>query len=247
MHRLTILTLLLFITSCTAIRSKLPSRNRDIRDIITSIPEEVKKLPVESKEPIVQSNPTVLDGYIKSLPNGWVLAREPISNWNSSLSAVMGYFPDSLSIAEFWDDPLTLKSGFRIPVRRAKMMYEYTTRMTIERIELRFINIDFIYSITNIEASHYKLESIHKTIELKNIGFPQVTTDDVLQHKIMMTYGRYQDFNTEMNVRVLDDWNLAINLRGLIVESDLRRAIEQVYSEEGIEYKKVQLMESFDL
>ena len=75
-----------------------------------------------------------------------MLAREPISDWNSSLSAVMGYFPDSLSVAEFWDDPLTLKSGFRIPVRRAKMMYEYTTRLTIERIELRFINIDFIYS-----------------------------------------------------------------------------------------------------
>ena len=68
------------------------------------------------------------------------------------------------------------------------MMYEYTTRMTIERIELRFINIDFIYSITNIEASHYKLESIHKTIELKNVGFPQVTTDDVLQHKICLLY-----------------------------------------------------------
>ena len=73
----------------------------------------------------------------------------------------------------------------------------------------------------------------------------------------MMTYGppnefdgawhHYQDSNTEMNVRVLDDWNMAINLRGLIVESDLRRAIEQVYSEEGIEYKKIQLMESFDL
>ena len=130
MLRVTILTILLFITSCTAIRSKISSKNRDIRDILTSIPEEVKKLPVESKEPIVQLNSTFLDGYIKSLPNGWVLAREPISNWNSSLSAVMGYFPDSLSIAEFWDDQLTLKSGFRIPVRRAKMMYEYTTRMT---------------------------------------------------------------------------------------------------------------------
>ena len=243
--RVTILTLLLFITSCATLRPKIWPQGRDIRDIITSIPREVRKLPVESKEPIVQSNPTVLDGYIKSLPNGWVLAREPISNWNSSLSAVMGYFPDSLSVAEFWDDPLTLKSGFRIPVRRAKMMYEYTTRLTIERIELRFINIDFIYSITNIEASHYKLESVHKTVE------------DVLQHKIMMTYGppsefdgtwhRYQDSNTEMNVRVLDDWNMAINLRGLIVESDLRRAIEHVYSEEGIEYKKMQLMESFDL
>ena len=90
MLRVTILTLLLFITSCTALRPKIWSKDRDIRDIITSIPQEVKKLPVESKEPIVQSNPTVLDGYIKSLPNGWVLAREPISDWNSSLSAVMG-------------------------------------------------------------------------------------------------------------------------------------------------------------
>ncbi|GIS70565.1 MAG: hypothetical protein CM1200mP10_01420 [Candidatus Neomarinimicrobiota bacterium] len=31
---------------------------------------------------------------------------------------------------------------------------------------------------------------------------------------------------------------MAINLRGLIVESDLRRAIEQVYSEEGSSIKK---------
>jgi len=147
--RVTILTLLLFITSCTALRPKIWPKDRDIRDIISSIPKEVRKLPIESKEPIVQSNPTVLDGYIKSLPNGWVLAREPISDWNSSLSAVMGYFPDSLSVAEFWDDPLTLKSGFRIPVRRAKMMYEYTTRMTIERIELRFINIDISIGCCN--------------------------------------------------------------------------------------------------
>jgi hypothetical protein len=50
-----------------------------------------------------------------------------------------------------------------------------------------------------------------------------------------------------MNVRILDDWNLAINLRGLVVEQDLRDAIEHVYSEQGIEYKKMQLMESFDL
>ena len=73
----------------------------------------------------------------------------------------------------------------------------------------------------------------------------------------MMTYGppnefdgtwhRYLDDNTEMNVRILDDWNLAINLRGLVVEQDLRDAIEHVYSEQGIEYKKMQLMESFDL
>ena len=258
MLRITILSLILFFSSCTALRPKVFSRDRDIRDIITSIPAEVKKLPVENrKQQPAKSDPTLLDGFIKPLPNGWVLAREPISDWNSSLSAVMGYFPDSLSIAEFWDDPLTLKSGFRIPVRRAKMMYEYTTRLTIERIELRFINIDFIYSITNIEASHYKLESVHKTVELKDIGFPQVTTEDVLQHKIMMTYGppnefdgtwhRYLDNHTEMNVRILDDWNLAINLRGLVVEQDLRNAIEHVYSEQGIEYKKMQLMESFDL
>ena len=258
MLRITILSLILFFSSCTALRPKIFSRDRDIRDIITSIPAEVKKLPVDNrKQQPVKSDPTLLDGFIKPLPNGWVLAREPISNWNSSLSAVMGYFPDSLSVAEFWDDPLTLKSGFRIPVRRAKMMYEYTTRLTIERIELRFINIDFIYSITNIEASHYKLESVHKTVELKDIGFPQVTTEDVLQHKIMMTYGppnefdgtwhRYLDGHTEMNVRILDDWNLAINLRGLVVEQDLRNAIEHVYSEQGIEYKKMQLMESFDL
>ena len=111
MLRITILSLLLFLSSCTALRPKLLSRDRDIRDIITSIPAEVKKLPVENRrQPTVQSDPTLLDGFIKSLPNGWVLAREPISDWNSSLSAVMGYFPDSLSVAEFWDDPLTLKS-----------------------------------------------------------------------------------------------------------------------------------------
>ena len=156
--RVTILSLILFLTSCTALQPKFLNRDRDIRDIITSIPAEVRKLPAEKrKEKATESDPLLLDGFIKPLPNGWVLAREPISDWNSSLSAVMGYFPDSLSVAEFWDDPLTLKSGFRIPVRRAKMMYEYTTRLTIERIELRFINIDFIYSITTVSYTHLTL------------------------------------------------------------------------------------------
>ena len=91
------------------LRPKIFSRDRDIRDIITSIPAEVKKLPLDNrKQQPVKSDPTLLDGFIKHLPNGWVLAREPISDWNSSLSAVMGYFPDSLSIAEFWDDRIAM-------------------------------------------------------------------------------------------------------------------------------------------
>ena len=50
MFRITILSLILFFSSCTALRPKLLSRDRDIRDIITSIPAEVKKLPVENRK-----------------------------------------------------------------------------------------------------------------------------------------------------------------------------------------------------
>ena len=84
--RVTILSLILFLTSCTGLRPKLLNRDRDIRDIITSIPAEVRKLPKENrKEKVAESDPLLLDGFIKPLPNGWVLAREPISDWNLSL------------------------------------------------------------------------------------------------------------------------------------------------------------------
>ena len=67
MLRITILSLLLFFSSCTALRPKLLSRDRDITDIITSIPAEVKKLPVENRrQPIVESDPSLLDGFINS-------------------------------------------------------------------------------------------------------------------------------------------------------------------------------------
>ena len=61
--RVTILSLILFLTSCTGLRPKLLNRDRDIRDIITSIPAEVRKLPKENrKEKDAESDPILHDG-----------------------------------------------------------------------------------------------------------------------------------------------------------------------------------------
>ena len=57
------------------------------------------------------------------------------------------------------------------------------------------MNVDNIYSFTNYEPSHYELDVILKSIKLRDTGFPQLTADDVLKHKVLMEYGTPHDFD----------------------------------------------------
>lgn len=218
---------------------------------VPSISLERSNLPPPTETPAKPVLP------VKSLPRGWILNGEPIANWSITLTAVLGLGLDTTAEVAYWEDPLELPTGMMLPLKRAKLVYQHDTRITVEQIELQFINVDYIYSITNYEPSHYILEQITKTVEMKKTGFPQLTADDVLRHKILFVYGTpkefdgtwhtYADTETEMKVRVVDDFHVTVQMHSLKVEQKLRQAIEDVYSEEGIENRKQELLQGIDL
>lgn len=205
-------------------------------------------------KPQVRVQPSV---SLKSLPQGWVLERQLIAKWGMSLPTVLSAIPDSASAVEYWEEMLSLPIGLRLPIKRAKVIYQMITRLTIETVELQFVNIDYVYSSSNHEPSHYLLEGLSRTTELKPTGFPQLTADDVLRHKILMEYGtpkefdgvyhHYADSRTGMKVRVVDDEHILVRLKSNKVDGKLRQAINEMYSEEGIEYQKKQLLKGIDI
>ncbi len=193
----------------------------------------------------------------KNLPKGWTVNRETLADWQSSLPQVLGISLDTNTTAEFWEEAMTLKSGIKLPLKRAKVTFHHQTRITSEIIELQFINVDYIYSVTNYESSHYELDGVLKTVELRGTGFPQLVADDVLRHKVLLVYGtpddfdgtwhHYKDKETEFSVRVVDNKHLAVQMRSRAVTKKLKHALRDMYSEEGIELRKQQLMGGFDL
>jgi hypothetical protein len=218
-------------------------------------PEPVFTEPTASDSPTKDTTPSRVQ--LKSLPTGWILDRQPIAKWGMSLPTVLSTVPDSAQSVEYWDDIQTLPIGVRLGIKRAKVVYQVITRLTIETIELKFVNVNYIYSPSNHEPSHYILEDVIRTTELKPTGFPQLTADDVLKYKILMEYGtpkefdgvyhHYSDSKTEMKVRVIDDLHIQVQLHSKKVEKQMQQAIEEMYSEEGIEYQKKQLLQGIDL
>jgi len=214
-------------------------------------------LEVINELPVITEPENTLFIPTKSLPKGWTINRETLAIWKSSLPEVLGIAPDTMTTAEYWNEILTLPSGIKLPIRRAKVTYHNKTRLTNEVVELHFVNVDNIYSLTNFEPSHYQLDGILKSIELLATGFPQLKADDVLKHKVLMEYGtpndfdgswhRYKNKDTKFAVRVIDDKHLAVQLHSRLIERQLKQAIQDVYSEEGIELRKQQLLEGFDL
>ena len=214
-------------------------------------------LEVINELPVITEPENTLFIPTKSLPKGWTINRETLAIWKSSLPEVLGIAPDTMTTAEYWNEILTLPSGIKLPIRRAKVTYHNKTRLTNEVVELHFVNVDNIYSLTNFEPSHYQLDGILKSIELLATAFPQLTADDVLKHKVLMEYGtpndfdgswhRYKNKDTKFAVRVIDDKHLAVQLHSRLIERQLKQAIQDVYSEEGIELRKQQLLEGFDL
>ena len=64
------------------------------------------------------SNPNIFDPATKavlipskSLPKGWVINRETLAIWKSSLPEVLGISPDTMTTAEYWNETVTLPSG----------------------------------------------------------------------------------------------------------------------------------------
>ena len=225
-----------------------------------------KKVHTNTKSPKQKkpSNPAVTDSKkiesvipVKRLPNGWVFRGELLAPWSTSLPAVLTIVPDTTVEVVYTDESRTTKDGIVLPIKRATVEFNYVTRLTIERITLGFVNIDYVYSTTNNSDSHYILESVVKKIKLKDTGFPQLTAEDVIKHKVLMEYGtpreydgvwhNYGDENSIFRVRKLDERNVKVEVDGLQIADKLNKAIEDVYSQQGIEYKKRLMMDGIDL
>ena len=193
---------------------------------------------------------------IDPLPDGWTVDRHPVAKWGMSLPTVMSNVLDSAQSVEYWEEIIDLPSGYKLPLKRSKVFFQIITRLTIENVELHFMNINHIYSSTNHEPSHYIMDKIIRTIELKPTGFPQLTSSDVVKYKFLMTYGtpkeykegfhHYQSDKTVLKVRELDKSHVQIQMNSLELDAKLLVAIDDMYSEEGIEYQKKLLLRAID-
>ena len=94
---------------------------------------------------------------VKRLPDGWVFRDELLAPWSTSLPAVLTIVPDTTVEVVYTDESRTTKDGIVLPIKRATVEFNYVTRLTIERITLGFVNIDYVYSTTNNSDSHYIL------------------------------------------------------------------------------------------
>ena len=194
---------------------------------------------------------------VKRIPEGWVFRDELLAPWESNLPAVLSIIPDTTVEVIYQDDTRTTADGIVLPIKRASVEFQYTSRLTIEQIKLEFVNIDFIYSTTNNNDSHFILETIVKKVKLKDTGFPQLASNDIIKHKVLMEYGTpkefdgvwhiYQDNNSTYKVRELDERNLKVEMASLKVGQKIDAAIDDMYSKQGIEYKKRIMVQGIDL
>ena len=216
---------------------ELESKDGFVHDVIES----------KSLKPIFQ---------VESLPEGWTVDRHPVAKWGMSLPTVMSNVLDSAQSVEYWEEVLDLPTQYKLPLKRSKVLFQVITRLTIETVELHFINIDHIYSSTNHEPSHYIMNGVVRTVELKPTDFPQLMAEDVIKYKFLMEYGtpnefsdgfhKYQNEVTTLKVKEIDKSHVQIQMNSVDVDNKLRQAIEDIYSEEGIEYQKKLLLRAID-
>tara|TARA_A100001037_G_scaffold7735_1_gene7683 strand:+ start:645 stop:1418 length:774 start_codon:yes stop_codon:yes gene_type:complete len=219
----------------------------------------------EKGEMIIDQSPTTITTRksiesvipVKRIPDGWVFRDELLASWESNLPAVLSIIPDTTVEVVYHDDNRTTKEGFVLPIKRASVEFQYTSRLTHEQIRLEFVNVDFIYSTTNNNDSHFILEGITKKVKLKDTGFPQLVSSDIIKHKVLMEYGTpkefdgvwhiYEDVNSTYKVRELDERNIKVEMTSFKVNEKLEKAIDDTYSKQGIEYKKRLMVQGIDI
>ncbi|MEE8335380.1 MAG: hypothetical protein V3S48_02970 [Candidatus Neomarinimicrobiota bacterium] len=221
-----------------------------------TLPSDYDSVTLNNSQPILIPDKGQAVFISKPLNEGWMLNHRLVAKWGMSLPTVLASVPDTAVVIEYVEDLITLPIGIRLPVKRAKVVYTLIKPLTIETVELLFVNIDHVYSSSNHEPSHYLMEDVVRITELKPTGFPQLTADDVLKHKILLEYGtpkeydgvyhHYSNSKTAMKVRLVDDMHIRINLHSLEIERKFRQAINEMYSEEGVEFQKKQLLQGID-
>ncbi len=227
------------------------SRNENQSNDREIIADDFSKTEVTTRKNIESVIP------VKRIPNGWVFRDELLAPWESNLPAVLSIIPDTTVEVIYHDDNRTTREGFVLPIKRASVEFQYTSRLTHELIMLEFVNVDFIYSTTNNNDSHFILEGITKKVKLKDTGFPQLAASDIIKHKVLMEYGSpkefdgvwhiYEDLNSTYKVRELDERNIKVETKSLQVSDKLEKAIDDTYSKQGIEYKKRLMVQGIDI
>ena len=234
-------------------RDKKPKAPEVIQETTPPITASTAAKKPQIKRSSSKSRPRLM---VEPLPEGWTVDRHPVAKWGMSLPTVMSNVLDSAQSVEYWEEVIDLPTGYKLPLKRAKVYFQIVTRLTIESVELHFMNINHIYSSTNHEPSHYIMNGIVRGVELKPTGFPQLTADDIIKYKFLMTYGtpkefsegfhHYENKNTVLKVRDLDSRHVQIQMNSPAVDKKLLVAIDDMYSEEGIEYQKKLLLRSID-
>lgn len=229
------------------VQAKANAQARSLKEESISQTKKIPAQRMQSRRPRLTVEP---------LPEGWTVDRHPVAKWGMSLPTVMSNVLDSAQSVEYWEEVIDLPTGYKLPLKRAKVYFQIVTRLTIESVELHFMNINHIYSSTNHEPSHYIMNGIVRGVELKPTGFPQLTADDIIKYKFLMTYGtpkefsggfhNYESKNTILKVRDLDSRHVQIQMNSPEVDKKLLIAIDDMYSEEGIEYQKKLLLRSID-
>ena len=225
------------------------SRNENQSNEREIIADDFSKTEVTTRKNIESVIP------VKRIPSGWVFRDELLAPWESNLPAVLSIIPDTTVEVIYHDDNRTTREGFVLPIKRASVEFQYTSRLTHELLE--FVNVDFIYSTTNNNDSHFILEGITKKVKLKDTGFPQLAASDIIKHKVLMEYGSpkefdgvwhiYEDLNSTYKVRELDERNIKVETKSLQVSDKLEKAIDDTYSKQGIEYKKRLMVQGIDI
>ena len=203
-------------------------------------------------------NPSSLSGSMrKPLPAGWENKKELLAKWGTSLPTLQALIPDTSIDLNYWETYYSTEKGMRLPIKRATISFSRADPVTIINTDLHFVNVAYIYSMKNYETDHYLLESVVKKVECKPTGFPQLLAGDILRHKILMVYGtpheyngiwhRYKDQNTGMSIQEVDDLHLIVKQKSNKMSTHLEKAIRDMYSDEGIEYRKQLMMKNIDL
>ena len=258
LYLMTLSFLLLLIFSCSSNPRSLLKRDKksNVKPKVENKKTAITNNQNKNKPIPRRSTTRVVKPIVQELPEGWTVDRHPVAKWGMSLPTVMSNVLDSAQSVEYWEEVIDLPTGYKVPLKRAKVYFQIITRLTIESVELHFMNINHIYSSTNHEPSHYIMNAIVRGVELKPTGFPQLTSDDVIKYKFLMNYGtpkefsggfhHYENKKTIMKVRDLDSRHVQIQMNSPEVDKKLLVAIDDMYSTEGIEYQKRLLLRSID-
>lgn len=204
--------------------------------------------------PILSSDDSLLR---KPIPEGWAQQKEVLAKWGTTLPTVMTQIPDTTMKVQYWETYHTTEKGMRLPIKQATISFTRASPVSITRTDLHFVNIAYIYSLKNHEIDHYLLVSVVKNVECKPTGFPQLTSQDVLRYKILQVYGTpheyngvwhfYRDQQTEMGIQEVNNMHLIVEQKSLVLKNHLQKAVQDMYSDEGIEHHKQKKLKDVDL